>query len=247
MKMDRFRDEEKDSYELPSITRPTTTAAAADEIVVAQKQAMENGRTSNHNKHSKEINMLKEVVPTLDIGVIMEILHGNEYDLDRSIDAALALMASLAAEEGKAVLSDMRSFSEDASPRSATQESAVTVNTNTKSSSSSSSSSNNTSSISNATTLLTSSRNNKTSPRASTPTAISSDPDPDASASTTASSSSSRLRRNQSVNRGPPVILSDRFMAVPRFRLVVDQHTDNYTDFTISFRRKNEKLGITIQ
>ena len=247
--------------ELPSISRPTTTtssppaAAAAptttseDVIVVAQKQAMETGRNSNHGKYSKEINMLKEVVPTLELGVIMEILHGNEYDLDRSIDAALALMASLAAEDGKAVLSDMRSFSEDSSPRGPTQESGVNEHTNTSSS--------NTNSSSNATTLLTSSRNNKTSPRASTPT-IHTDGDPDASTTTAvsnnsqnsgsgSSSSNSRLRRTQSIHRGPPVILSDRFLAVPRFRLLVDQHTDSYTDFTVSFRRKNEKLGITIQ
>ena len=246
--MDRFRDEEKDSYELPSITRSSTTTTPVspptDQIVGSQQQAMENSRTSTHNKYSKEINMLKEVVPNIEMGVIMEILHGNEYDLDRSIDAALALMASLAAEEGKAVLSDMRSFSEDSSPRNTSQESTVHDNTNIGSNNVTTNSSNR-----NATTLLTTSRNNKTSPRASTPT-IHTDPDPDASvttASSGSSSSSNRLRRNQSVNRGPPVILSDRFMAVPRFRLVVDQHTDNYTDFTVSFRRKNEKLGITIQ
>lgn len=238
--MDRYRDEENDAYELPSISRTTTTTPQQIVGTTPQQAVMENSRTSTHNKYSKEINMLKEVVPNIEIGVIMEILHGNEYDLDRSIDAALALMASLAAEEGKAVLSDMRSFSEDSSPRNTPQESTVHDNTNTNSTST-------TRSNRNATTLLTTSRSNKTSPRASTPTTPS-DPDPDASVTTaSSSSSSSRLRRNQSVNRGPPVILSDRFMAVPRFRLVVDQHTDNYTDFTVSFRRKNEKLGITIQ
>ena len=43
------------------------------------------------------------------------------------------------------------------------------------------------------------------------------------------------------------MILSEKFLAAPRFRLVVNKHTNASTDFTIYFRRKTEKLGITIQ
>ena len=43
------------------------------------------------------------------------------------------------------------------------------------------------------------------------------------------------------------MILSKRFLFAPRFRLVVDKHSNICTDFTIIFRRKTEKLGITIQ
>ena len=60
-----------------------------------------------------EMVMLREIVPTLEPNVLLEILRGNEWDLDRSTDAALALFASLSAEEGTAVLGNRQTAAAD--------------------------------------------------------------------------------------------------------------------------------------
>lgn len=62
------------------------------------------------NKHDEdllqreEVNHLHEIVPSLDKFVILEILKGNDFNLERSTDAALALAVSLSVEEGTPVL-----------------------------------------------------------------------------------------------------------------------------------------------
>ena len=38
-----------------------------------------------------EVGMMREIVPALDLMVIMELLMGNGFDLERSIDSGLAL------------------------------------------------------------------------------------------------------------------------------------------------------------
>ena len=142
-----------------------------------------------------ELLMLKEICPQLDAGVLLEILRGNEWALDRSTDAALALSASLSAEAGTAVLGATRLTSR-----------AADVDEGASSS--------------------------------STPTEA------------PQSNSTSRSRSKQTPTRdrrGMPVLLPETFLAVPRYRLVVDRFDAAKTDFSITFRRRNEKLGITIQ
>lgn len=51
-----------------------------------------------------EVVMIHEIVPTLEKHVILEILKGNQFDLEKSTDAALALVVSLSAEQGLPIL-----------------------------------------------------------------------------------------------------------------------------------------------
>ena len=261
--------------ELPSssIVRPPPSPSLPppglmrDPVVTAQRDAYEVTRTSRQSKYQAEIDVMKEVVPTLDISVVMEILHGNGYDLDKSIDAALALMASLAAEEGKAVLSDIRSFSDDGVPRGpsrdavdgsgpgdeafARKKSPATTPTPIAaappSSSSSSSSSLSPSHQQHAAGPMTSSSSSNLSRGSGSSSSSNGSGSSSSSSSSSSAGNVGNVGMPQSGNRGPPVLLSERFLAIPRFRLTVDHHTDAFTDFTVSFRRKHEKLGITIQ
>lgn len=169
--------------------------------------------------HSAEVRIMREIVPDIDLMVILELLTGNEFNLERSIDAALALMTSLAAEEGHAVLSDSHSLSRERSlPK-------ITIPPN------------------------------HSSPRITNKEDFLPPPEePDSSSSLLSPGGNWPHRRSsdatgseQSALRGVPMTLSKRFLFAPRFRLVVDKHTNASTDFTIYFRRKTEKLGITIQ
>jgi DNA-binding FrmR family transcriptional regulator len=64
---------------------------------------------ANQNEPT-ELLILKEVVPDLHSSVLLEILRGNSFDLEKSIDAALALNTSLSYEKGTtAVLGTMDS------------------------------------------------------------------------------------------------------------------------------------------
>ena len=146
-----------------------------------------------------ELVMLREIVPTLDPSVLLEILRGNEWDLDRSTDAALALYASLSAEEGTAILGNAR------------QTSAADVEDGTSSDA----------------------QQQQQQPQPQQPQQQ--------------PQQQQQQRRNSTTQRGMPVILPDSFLVAPRFRLIVDRFNSARTDFTVTFRRRNEKLGITIQ
>lgn len=67
-----------------------------------------NGREIGQGKiiQRPELVMLKEIVPDLDTNILSEILFGNNYDLERSIDAALALNTSLTVEKGTTIVAE---------------------------------------------------------------------------------------------------------------------------------------------
>jgi hypothetical protein len=158
-----------------------------------------------------EVEIMREVVPGLDLMVIMEILNGNGFDLERSIDSALALMTSLAAEDGKAVLSDSYSLPKDVRIPSKISTAAPSSNRGI-----------------NKVDFLSSVQH--------------------PSSSSSRRSMNPRTPEQQKIAlRGVPMILSKKFLAAPRYRLVINKQTNEKTEFTIYFRRKSEKLGITIQ
>ena len=172
--------------------------------------------------HKAEVVIMREIVPALDLMVIMELLNGNGFDLERSIDSGLALTASLSAEKGDAILSESHPL--------------ITKNLNPP--------------------RITVPSNNYPMNRG-----ISKEDflppvqyTPPSSSSTSSSTHNRSVNRRLSSNtkklqqlRGVPMILSQRFLSAPRFRFVVDKQTNSSTEFTIFFRRKSEKLGITIQ
>ena len=172
--------------------------------------------------YKAEVVIMQEIVPALDLMVIMELLNGNGFDLERSIDSGLALTASLSAEKGDAILSESHPL--------------MTKNLNPP--------------------RITVPSNNYSMNRG-----ISKEDflppvqyTPPSSSSTSSSTHNRSVNRRLSSNtkklqqfRGVPMILSQRFLSAPRFRFVVDKQTNSSTEFTIFFRRKSEKLGITIQ
>ena len=211
----------RDEYELPSrqLTNDSNqtdssshgleSRQSADRQQAKRAQAVQ---IFGNSVNRPEVEIMKEVVPGLDLMVIMEILHGNGFDLERSIDSALALMTSLAAEDGKAVLSDSYSLPKDVKIPSKISTAAPSSNR-----------------VINKEDFLSSVQR-------------------PSSSSSSRNSISSRPQEQQKIPlRGVPMILSKKFLAAPRYRLVVNKQTNEKTEFTIFFRRKSEKLGITIQ
>lgn len=86
-------DKSKSNINGKAIKNPSTIPSGEDRAIIY-----------NDDYNRPEVIMIKEIVPSLDISVIVEILVGNDYDIDKSTDAALALFASLEEEEGTAVL-----------------------------------------------------------------------------------------------------------------------------------------------
>ena len=83
----------RNNHTLGRIPKPNTIPSGEDRAIIY-----------NEDFNRPEVAMIKEIVPSLDVTVIVEILVGNNYDIDKSTDAALALFASLEEEEGTAVL-----------------------------------------------------------------------------------------------------------------------------------------------
>jgi hypothetical protein len=169
-----------------------------------------------------EVGIMREIVPALDLMVIMELLMGNGFDLERSIDSGLALTASLSAEKGDAILSEshplLKKFQNP--PKIKVPSNNYSMNRGT-------------------------SKEDFLPPVHYTPPSLSSTSSSTQNRSVGRRLSSSSKKVQQL--RGVPMILSQRFLSAPRFRFVVDKQTNTSTDFTIYFRRKSEKLGITIQ
>ena len=172
--------------------------------------------------YKAEVVIMREIVPALDLLVIMELLNGNGFDLERSIDSGLALTASLSAEKGDAILSESHPLMGKNldPPRIKVPSNSYSMNRGI-------------------------SKEDFLPPVQYTPPS---------SSSTSSSTYNRSVNRRFSSNtkkmqqlRGVPMILSQRFLSAPRFRFVVDKQTDISTEFTIFFRRKSEKLGITIQ
>ena len=207
------------------------------------KERLDNGEAANifgDAINRSEVHIMREIVPALDLMVVMELLQGNNYDLERSIDAALALMASLAAEDGRAILSDAYTVPVKSGKISGSSAAPniPTSNATPKTSGTL---------VSPKITKIhrtTSNKDDFLPPTAYFPSAPSSSSRPPSQSKSGATGSGER--RGQE-SRGVPMILSEKFLAAPRFRLVVNRHTNAATDFTIYFRRKTEKLGITIQ
>ena len=209
--------------------------------------------------HRNEVKIMREIIPSLDLMVIMELLQGNSYDLERSLDAALALMTSLAAEDGRAVLGDSYSVTSNnwndpitsatqASPkirRNSTKEDFLPPTPYCPRSSSSSSSS-----VLDLAPVIPPHAKNEARANGSL-SSISLESHEINLHHTLAPNINSHIGQNTKQNlqefRGVPMLLSERFLAAPRFRLVINKHTNASTDFTIYFRRKTEKIGITIQ
>lgn len=208
--------------------------------------------------HRNEVEIMREIIPSLDLMVVMELLQGNSYDLERSLDAALALMASLAAEDGRAVLTDSYSVTGNnwKEPITSTSQASLRMNRH---------------STKEDFLPPTPYRARSSS---SLPSVLDLEPGIRPNAKNVAKesgSSSSVFVKDHEVNinhtftrninphilqnskqnlkefRGVPMLLSERFLAAPRFRIVINKHTNASTDFTIYFRRKTEKIGITIQ
>ena len=183
---------------LPSPPTPTIVRGAPQPSILSTPRSAKQAELAR-----PEMQMLKEVVPSLEQHVLLEILRGNEWDLDRSTDAALALFASLSAEEGTAILGSSTTAARAADvERDGGEDEQQPKGTRGGSSSSSSSSS-------------------RRSSLQTSPVYLS--------------------------QRGMPVLLPENFLTAPRFRLVVDRFDAMRTDFTVVFRRRTEKLGITIQ
>lgn len=172
--------------------------------------------------YKAEVVIMREIVPALDLMVIMELLNGNGFDLERSIDSGLALTASLSAEKGDAILSESHPLMKKNldPPRIKVPSNSYSMNRGI-------------------------SKEDFLPPVQYTPPS---------SSSTSSSTHNRSVNRRLSSNtkkmqqlRGVPMILSQRFLSAPRFRFVVDKQTNASTEFTIFFRRKSEKLGITIQ
>ena len=196
--------------------------------------------------HRNEVEIMREIVPSLDLMVVMELLQGNSFDLERSIDAALALMASLAAEDGRAVLSDSYSLSGNSGNLAMTsiaQPSRKVIESATKESFSSTPSCTSPSSSSSSTILGLGSGTISLTKKA----AGMSNNEVNMDASFRLSIKDTVPKENAKEFRGVPMLLSERFLSAPRFRLVINKHTNASTDFTIYFKRKIEKIGITIQ
>ena len=197
------------NYEMESHRNPSRESARIDQAKLLY----------GNKVHSAEVAMMREIVPDLDLMVILELLTGNEFNLERSIDAALALMTSLAAEEGHAVLSDSHTLSRERSlPKISIPPSHFSPR------------------ITNKEDFLPPSEESDLSSSLASP-----------GSHWPHRRSSDTAGPQQSALRGVPMTLSKRFLFAPRFRLVVDKHSHASTDFTIFFRRKTEKLGITIQ
>ncbi len=213
---------------IPISIRPTVVPA--DELILP---------STNQNKvkvNSFEINrpeviLIKEIVPNLDAEVIFQILQKNKFDIELSIDASLALYATMEAEEGKILTNQKNNIS----PK---QDKVVydTEILNTDSNY-------NNNRLINPSALVGEPIRSVTQTNASTSNS-------QQSRRISISIDTSNLERNLTsahlTQRGIPRLLPEDFLAAPRFKLTIDKKTDLYTDYSIQFRRTSEKLGITI-
>jgi hypothetical protein len=136
------------------------------------------------------LKLLQEILPTLKEEILLEILRGNNYDLEKSTESALALSVSLSTEEGKAVLNS-KSQSSSAVETKSSAEMSISYHQSRK---------------------------------------------PDFGVSQNVAQS----------RRGEMCFLPSHFLSSPKFRVVIDHESDKSIEFTVSFNRNNEKLGITI-
>jgi hypothetical protein len=54
------------------------------------------------------------------------------------------------------------------------------------------------------------------------------------------------MQQQQDLEPAPMMVLSDKFLVAPRFRLTVRAYNEAYTDFSVLFNRTNSRLGLTI-
>ena len=189
----------------------------------------------------QSIQMLQEIAPTLDKDVLIEILKGNNFDLDRSTDAALALMVSLSAEEGTPVLSSP-------SPPATTQINKLRESRRSLPNLSRSV-------VSHA--LQTSDAQSQSfhEPGLSNPS-ISPVANPTSIPSNSNNHGDELIEKKgdgmgeeppRQLKRGVAMVLPPDFIVSPRFRVSIDRQTEDSMEFSILFFRRKKKLGITIQ
>ena len=147
------------------------------------------------NEHDEKISLLKSIFPQLDHTVISKILVGNSWNIESSIDAALALQANLSEERGTIVM--------QGSEQKLIANTSHALNKHSND------------------TGIDNKNNDK------------------------------NWKSPHFVIKSPILkakhVLPDNFLKAPRFRVIIDSISDAFTNFTIIFRRKNEKLGITVQ
>lgn len=152
--------------------------------------------SSRHQKVNEydaypEFSMLREIVPTLEVSLLFKLYKTNGFDLEKSIDAALALITSLEYEEGSCIVGETSTFGRNSINRNSTT-------------------------------------------------------------STTSSSIVQSIDIRRSITQvydsqpSNPVLPND-FLRPPSYRLLVDSHNENATEFTITFMKfVDEKLGIIL-
>eukprot|EP01038_Epipyxis_sp_PR26KG_P017045 gene17045-23439_t len=173
---------------------------------------------------------IKEILPDLSDHVIIEILKGNENDIAKSTDAALALSVSLESEQGSTVIntkgsdsSSIRILESVTTNDDYLQDRLLNANHLT-------------SPISNNRNNNNNNNNNKV---------IISDTD---------KSNKNKQNKDDNLphakiirgNRGSVMSIPISFLEPPRYRLTKDRESESYVDFTIVFRREQNRLGITV-
>ncbi len=189
-----------------------------------------NNQINSKEMITPEVMLIKEIVPNLDTQVIFQILQKNKFNIDLSIDASLALYATMEAEEGK-ILTNQKNIS--STKQEKVNDTKILSNEN------------NTNKI-----RLINPSNLVGEPIRSVPQTYATINNSQQSRRISISIDNSNIERNVNsahlTQRGIPRLLPEDFLAAPRFKLTIDKKTDLYTDYSIQFRRTSEKLGITI-
>ena len=196
------------------------------------------GVKANINWDREEIRTMHDIFPALDITIVVKLLDVNGYDLEKAIDAGLAFVATLEIE--------------DQSNKRASKSVAISDSQN---------SSGHRNSISNkAENRSIGWGSISVNPFASFSSSLTPVSDSVNSAFASNSDGSSKLLEEKLYavvakgegdsknrhNRGLSLKIEQSFLTTPRYRLQTNNKSDVYTEFTIWFRRDNDKLGITI-
>ena len=224
-----INDATNDIVGIPISIRPTIVPA--DKKLISHSTNQNNVQVKSFEINRAEVMLIKEIVPNLDTEVIFQILQKNKFDIELSIDASLALYATMEAEEGKILTNQKNNtFPKEDNVH---DNKIPYIDSN----------SNNNIRLIHPSTLVGEPIRSVTQTHASTS-------NPGQSRRISISIDNSNLERNVTsahlTQRGVPRLLPEDFLAVPRFKLTIDKKTDLFTEYSIQFRRTSEKLGITI-
>lgn len=201
---------------------------------------------------SRMVKEIREIVPQIEEKIIVELLSRNSYEIDRTVDALLALSTTLEKEKGLLILSSpgkQNCSEESKKPQYVLQHpllpspSVSSCNTTDESDE-----------IVGEAKIIRNVKNEIATIKTTTPTSksagsrsVSDMPSLERKMSSDALVQSPFSSETRTSSRGTPMVLPKSFLNAPRFRIVSHKVEDDFSSFVIMFNRKNHKLGITIQ